>query len=334
MRTTVARTLVACALCGCGGIAPEVPGSEADSLAPALAPPVFVEAVPEDPTAQIEFAFARHDAGDYALAAEVFLQAAEAFPAAESLAARSMAEEGRLAEAYAHAVSATRRCARNPVSLFVLGLVAARDGRRDEAREAYEQVLELDPDHAAAHNNLGGLFYLDEAFDRARAATEAALAAADDDESRSVATANLAELDALDGRLDLAEAGLDAALAMAPDHAHGYFSLAALYDVTGRPDAARTMVEHGLALDPFGATQRSYEFVWPELGLHFEALVAEGRADFAVARALWSRLAELEAAGELRWAPLAGRAAAHLADLDGAPIARLPTIERAPIAVR
>ena len=297
----------------CGEEAPVDFGSSAAGLA------TVVEASAADvsPVHPADVAEAAHARGDYREAAQGYLALSLRYPLARALAARSMMEEGRLSEAYALAVQVTRELPEEPLGHFVLGLVAQRHGRTAESKEAFQRVIDLDPGNAAAHNNLGTAHYVEGDFTRARYATEDALHLSQDDEGRSIAEANLGELAALTGRMDEAEAHEDKALELAPETAHPYFQLAVLYDVTGRPEASRHMAELGVSLDPLGVSRRLMSFAWPELELHQDALVAEARGDVKTARRLWTQLAGLQGSqpGGMKWSPLNGRAAAHLAAL-------------------
>lgn len=318
MRRKLVSGVLALALAGCAQAGTDDPGASSQTLVPAQAVEVAVappDATPADARGQFFLGLRKHDAGLYPQATELFLAAARTFPVARALAARSLMEEGRLAEAYRQAVQATREAPLDPTTHFMLGLVASRDERADEAREAYLRCLDLDPTNAGAHNNLGGLYYHREDFYRARVETDDALRLAEGDLSRSIAEANLGELDALAGHLQDAEAHDDRALELAPEAAHGYFALAVLYDVTGREAASRKMASIGVNLDPTGAGRRAISFVWPELELHHDALMAEARGDDALARRLWTSLLAHDQGTNgpaLRWSPLQGRAASHL----------------------
>jgi Tfp pilus assembly protein PilF len=269
-------------------------------------------------------AFQKHDAGDYAGAASIFLQAATQFPAARSFAARSIMEEGQLQEAYDQATQAVSQAGSIPVTHFMLGLVAERAGRPDEAAQEYQRVLDLDPQAAAAYNNLGGLAYLKEDFYTARVQTERALNYFHDAHSKSISLANLAELDELDNHLDTAEERLNQALDAAPEDAPAYYSLAALYDVTSRMPAALMMEKNALGIDVHGAVWRSTSFVWPELELHAQALAEEAAGQTQAATEHWTALNQIDTAGALHWSALKGVAAAHLARLSA------PAAEMAP----
>jgi Tfp pilus assembly protein PilF len=263
----------------------------------------------------LELAFQKHENGEYAEAAALFLQMTPQIPAVRALAARSLMENQQLDEAYQEATRAVNEAGNVAATHFILGLIADRTNRLDVATQEYQQVLTMVPGDAASHNNLGGVYYMREEFEHARAETEVALGAAKDEYGVTIALGNLAEMDGLSGQLKAAEEKLDQALAAAPDQAWAYFGLASLYDVTGRTSAALTMEQHALSLDPHRAAWRATAFVWPELQVHAEALAAEASRDIARATDRWTALQQIESSGALRWAPLKGIAASHLVSL-------------------
>lgn len=330
MRKSWARGLVALVLAGCGGAT-----SDFGAMSEALTAPEAIASSPQErlaapvitlaPLDRWKLALDRHDDGEFATAAKMFDALISTYPIARSLAARSLMEEGRLEDAYREAVLATREF-EHPISYFVLGLVAFRDGRLDEAKEAYLHALDLEPNHVASLNNLGGIYYHFENFSEARYQTEKALEFAQDSLDQSIAESNLAELDALRGDLRSAEERLDRALELTPDEAHPYFGLAVIYDLTGREDAAIKMAESGLELDYLGRTRRAISFVWPELELHHDAILAEGRGDSDKARELWEELRTIELKRGVKLASLKGRAAAHLQKLEA--VERAQPVER------
>ena len=57
-------------------------------------------------------------------------------------------------------------------SSFNLGVLLARSGRNDEARQAFEQALERDPTYARAWVNLGVLHARTGQMEEARRATD------------------------------------------------------------------------------------------------------------------------------------------------------------------
>lgn len=120
-------------------------------------------------------------------------------------------------------------------------LEARWDGRRHDAPElrdamdAYAQAVELDPDFAAAHTNLGSLYAEIDDLDAARDAFDAALRA---DPQQPEAQANLAELALRQGDAELAIEGFRQVLRDSPEYAEAHYGLArALLSVGGKAQA-------------------------------------------------------------------------------------------------
>ena len=53
-------------------------------------------------------------------------------------------------------------------SIFIWGTPALNLGKPDDALASYRKVLEIDPDNAVAHNNLGNVYFNLGQFDEAR----------------------------------------------------------------------------------------------------------------------------------------------------------------------
>jgi tetratricopeptide (TPR) repeat protein len=105
----------------------------------------------------------------------------------------------------------------------------------ESARDAYERVLSLDPEHADAHVNLGRILH--EQGDAA-AAEEHYRAAVDANPEHETATFNLGvALEDL-GRVDDAIAAYTSAIALDPDNADAHYNLAGIYEQRGDKQAA------------------------------------------------------------------------------------------------
>lgn len=104
-----------------------------------------------------------------------------------------------------------------------------------EAKAAYEQAVEADPEFAAAWTNLGGLAAAVGDMDSARDHFDEALRC---DPDQFEARCNLAELALRDGDVDLAIEGFRSVLVADPDHLEAHYSLArALLKVGGHAQA-------------------------------------------------------------------------------------------------
>jgi tetratricopeptide (TPR) repeat protein len=151
-------------------------------------------------------------------------------------------------------------------------LALALDGadRLDEARTAYERVLELEPDRAAAHGGLAAVLLRLGETERAgthfRRAVALAPGAAD-------AHNNLANFLAHQGKRDEAIEQYRRAIALDPSLAEAQYNLGALLRDAGRSAEAEPHLRRAIALDPRHAA------AWQTLGLVMQDL---GRPDDAL----------------------------------------------------
>jgi len=105
----------------------------------------------------------------------------------------------------------------------------------EQAKDAYERAVAIDPMHSDAHVNLGRLLHEEGAPAAAEPCYRAALQA---DPANETAAYNLGvALEDL-GRLNDAIRAYDRALAINPDHADAHFNLAGIYERRGEKAAA------------------------------------------------------------------------------------------------
>lgn len=154
-----------------------------------------------------------------------------------------------------------------------LGLLAARDGRRDEAIGYFQEALKLSPDHLIALNNLGSAYRQQKRWDDARKTYERALElrpddaeanyglgmvfAQNDDTTRAFdslqkalklrpvypeALNNLGILYLRTQRRDQAVASFEECIRLAPAFEQSYLNLARVYAVEGSPEKARAVL--------------------------------------------------------------------------------------------
>jgi tetratricopeptide (TPR) repeat protein len=109
------------------------------------------------------------------------------------------------------------------------------DADAEQAREAYQRALALDPGHADAHVNLGCLEHEAGRLDLAERHYRAALATRPADPTAAFDLGVV--LEDL-GRLDEARAAYEQALRAEPDSADAHYNLARLYDRLGDTPAA------------------------------------------------------------------------------------------------
>jgi tetratricopeptide (TPR) repeat protein len=119
-----------------------------------------------------------------------------------------------------------------------------------EAIRAYQQALELDPEHADSRCNLGSVFYSQGRRGPARECFERALAS---DPRHVEANLNLATMLEEDGRNESALRHYKLALDADPFYADAHVSAALLYEKLGLPRTARGHWRRYLQIDPEGA---------------------------------------------------------------------------------
>ncbi|MGA3107580.1 MAG: FG-GAP-like repeat-containing protein [Terriglobales bacterium] len=151
-----------------------------------------------------------------------------------------------------------------------LGLLAARDGWRDEAIEYFQEALKLSPDHSIALDNLGSAYRQQKQWDNARQTYDRALKvnpndaeanyglgmvfAQNDETERAFnllqtalklrpgypeALNNLGILYLRTQRRDQAVATFEECMRVAPAFDQAYLNLAQVYDLEGTPEKAR-----------------------------------------------------------------------------------------------
>ncbi len=162
-----------------------------------------------------------------------------------------------------------------------LGLLAAREGRTEEAIYNFQEALKLSPDHMIALVNLGSAYRQQKRWDDARKTYERALNvnandpeanyglgmvfAQSDDTARAFdslqralqlrpvypeALNNLGILYLRTRRRDEAVASFEQCIRLAPAFEQSYLNLARVYSIEGRPDKARPVLEELLKQRP------------------------------------------------------------------------------------
>jgi len=119
----------------------------------------------------------------------------------------------------------------------------------DEAIQMYVQVLELDPYHAAAHINLGTLYYNRHNFEWAETHYRAAVAC---DPRYALAYFDLGNVLDETGRIEEAVAAYKTAIQLAPTYADAHYNLALAYERLQLPRRALPHWKIYLKLDNTG----------------------------------------------------------------------------------
>jgi tetratricopeptide (TPR) repeat protein len=135
--------------------------------------------------------------------------------------------------------------------LFARGVsLEEHPSNHDEAIKIYLQVLELEPGHAAAHINVGTLYYNRQDFASAETHYRAAVQA---DSRYALAYFDLGNVLDETGRFDEAVAAYKTALQLAPTYADAHYNLALAYERLREPRRALRHWTAYVRLDRSGA---------------------------------------------------------------------------------
>lgn len=137
-----------------------------------------------------------------------------------------------------------------PEQLLEQALRLDREGRSEEAKEAYEACLRLQPDNASLWADYGGLLAVMGHALQAEAACRRALEL---DSGYAPAKVNLAHALLAQARLDEAEGYCRGVLARDPRHLDALIALGEVHQRGGRWAQARAAFERAAALDPLHA---------------------------------------------------------------------------------
>lgn len=134
--------------------------------------------------------------------------------------------------------------------LFAHGIALEEDpGRTLEAVAAYERVLELDPNHAAAHINLGTLCYNRQEYAKAEQHYRQAIEV---DPRYALAYFDLGNVLDETGRVQQAIQTYQAALQLAPTYADAHYNLALAFEKIKEPRKALKHWQAYVRLDSTG----------------------------------------------------------------------------------
>jgi tetratricopeptide (TPR) repeat protein len=131
--------------------------------------------------------------------------------------------------------------------LFQLGLVAAQSHHLAEAADLFAEALELQPDHASAHGNLGTVYTELKQWDKALASFDRAIALKAD---YAVAYSNRGNVLKQLKRSADALASYDRAIAIQPDFAEGYCNRGNVLRELNRLHEALASCNHAVAINP------------------------------------------------------------------------------------
>lgn len=136
------------------------------------------------------------------------------------------------------------------LELFARGIALEEDPRQQtQAISAYQQVLDLDPDHAAAHINLGTLYYNRQEYALAEEHYRRAISI---DPRYALAYFDLGNVLDETGRVKEAIQTYQTALQLAPTYADAHYNLALAYEKVKEPRKALKHWQAYVKLDTTG----------------------------------------------------------------------------------
>jgi tetratricopeptide (TPR) repeat protein len=134
--------------------------------------------------------------------------------------------------------------------LFTRGVaMEEHPSTHDEAIRTYLQVLEIEPDHPAAHINLGTIYYNRQDFVTAEKHYRSAVQS---DPRYALAYFDLGNVLDETGRIPEAIAAYSTAIQLAPTYADAHYNLALAYERSGEPRLALKHWKYYLKLDSSG----------------------------------------------------------------------------------
>jgi len=179
---------------------------------------------------------------------------------------------GRFDEAEKLATSITKEFPKHQFAWKVLGAVLGQTGRNSEAVNANQTAVELSPQDAESHNNLGNTHTKLGRLEEAEASYRRAIRLKPDyAEARYNLGNTLQEL----GRLDEAEASHRQSIALKPDYAEAYSNLGVTLQELGKFDEAEASYSQAIALKPhYARAYNNLGTMCQELGRLDEAEVS------------------------------------------------------------
>lgn len=176
---------------------------------------------------------------------EMMLQADRDNAALHDDVALLYAQAGNVARVAGHFAETVRIKPDSAPAQYNLGTALLVQGKRDEARRAFERAVEIDPAYANAHRSLGTVLYREGKLDEASRSYRRAIQLAPNDVS---AHHNLGVLLQVQGKLADAIAEYREAVRMDDRYVDAHYGLAVSFAEMGQFDQAVASAEKALAL--------------------------------------------------------------------------------------
>ena len=179
-------------------------------------------------------------------------------------------QSGRLGDAEILALSITRDFPNDNFSWMILAAVFKAIGRNTEALNANQTAVELSPQDAEAHSNLGVTLQELGRLNEAEVSLRQAIVLRP---NYPEAHNNLGNALKEQGRLDEAEASYRQAIALRPNYAEAYSNLGVTLQELGRLEEAEESLKHAITLKPdfalahYGLTKVLYNMSYKDSAL-------------------------------------------------------------------
>ena len=157
-------------------------------------------------------------------------------------------QAGQYEDAEKLSLSITQEFPKHPFAWKVLGAALKQIGKINESIVATQKSVQLDPQDAGAHNNLG--FLLQQAQGRLKEAEKSYRKAIELKPDNAKAHYNFGIMLQELGRLDEAEASYTQAITIKPDYAKAHNNLGVMLQELGRLDEAEVSLRQAIALKP------------------------------------------------------------------------------------
>ena len=135
-------------------------------------------------------------------------------------------------------------------ALHLLGVVSHQSGNYDNAVNFFTQAITIQPDFATAHSNLGNTLNVLKQYDKALASHRKSIAI---DPNLASSHCNLGNVHEVMGNLNEAVASYRDAISIKPDHAGYHTNLGVVFGFQGHAEEAMACYRNALAIDPYFA---------------------------------------------------------------------------------
>ena len=232
----------------------------------------FMKKIPEPSQEQLNSLLEHYQAGQYADAEKLSVSITEEFPKhpfSWKVLAAVLKQIGKINESLVASQKSVQLDPQDAEAHNNLGIIMQELGRLEESEIIFKKVITLKPDYAEAHYNLGITLTKLGRLNEAEASYKKAIALKPD---YTKAYNNLGIIMQELGRLDEAEISYRHAITLKPDYAEAHSNLGLVLKGLGRLDEAEISYRHAITLKPdYAEAHSNLGLVLKELGRLDEA---------------------------------------------------------------